>query len=110
MTFFAHNVIPHNHVYENFETCNKLVHSSFSCTADEDLSAKATREHAHDEVCHLSNFLFHNLSPEVFLSNSCRDIDFSPESASAEIFIDSDNSFNSDQLKGTSFLRAPPAV
>jgi len=108
--FFAHNVIPHNHAYENFEACRHLVHDTFSCTSEEDRSAKASNENSHEEVCHLSNILFHNLSPEVFLSHSCRDIHFNPESAVAEVFIDSDNLFNSDHLKGTFFLRAPPMV
>jgi hypothetical protein len=100
LTFFAHNVIPHNHANENYETNRNLVHNS----------AKADREHSEEQVCHLSNFLFHTLSPEVLLACSDRDINFIPDLYCAEFYIDNDHSNNSDHLRGISYLRAPPAL
>jgi hypothetical protein len=109
-TIFAHNVIPHNHIYENFSGCNELMHGNVSCSDDADRSSRLYNEHSDSKVCHLSNFLFHNLSPEAFLAYSFRDMNFNPESQGTKIYSGGDHSCISDHLKGTTCLRAPPAL
>jgi hypothetical protein len=110
LTIFAHNVIPHNHTDENFTVCNELSHSSVPCPSGADITIKFGNIHSDQKVCHLSNFLFHNLSPEAFLAYYQRDINFNPESKGIKIFSDSNHSCISDHLKGTTCLRAPPAL
>jgi hypothetical protein len=110
LTIFAHNVLPHNHADENFSVCNELSHNSVPCQSDEDISIKIGNIHTDQKVCNLSNFLFHNLSPEAFLAYSQRDINFNPKSKGTKIFSDSNHSCISDHLKGTTCLRAPPAL
>jgi hypothetical protein len=100
MIFFAHNVIPHNHVCDSFESCKYPAQNS----------TKADREHSDGQICRLSNFLFHTLSPEVFLTCSDREINFIPDLSCGEIYIDSDQYNNSDHLIGISSLRAPPSA
>jgi hypothetical protein len=110
LTIFAHNVIPHNHADENFSVCNELSHNLVPCPSDEDKSIKFDNVHSDQEVCHLSNFLFHNFSPEAFLAYSQRKINFNPECKGTKIFSGGDHSYISDHLKGTTCLRAPPAL
>ncbi len=110
LTIFAHNVIPHNHDDDNFPVCNELSHNSVPTQSDRDIFIKIDNVHSDQKVCHLSNFLFHNLSTEAFLAYSQRDIDFNPESRRSGIFYDSNHSLISDHFKGTTCLRAPPAL
>jgi hypothetical protein len=109
-TIFAHNVIPHNHANETFSCCNELSHNLSSNSSDGDGTFKFDSEHSDSKVCHLLNLLFHNLSPEAFLAYSWRDINFNPESHCTKILVDGDHSFISDHLKGSTCLRAPPAL
>ena len=109
-TIFAHNVIPHNHADENFSVCDELSHNSVPCQSDRDISIIIDNVHSDQKVCHLSNFLFHNLSPEAFPAYSQRDINFNPDSKGTNIFSERDHSCISDHLKGTTCLRAPPTL
>lgn len=109
-TIFAHNVIPHNHVYDNTSSPNELTHNISSFSTDGDRTFKPGNEHSGSEACHLLNFLFHNLSPEAFLTFSFRDINFNPESQGTKIIADGDHSCISDHLKGSTCLRAPPVA
>jgi len=97
---FAHNVLPHNHVYDSPGTCMHPV-SDFT---------EADKAHSDEQACNLSNLLFHTLNPDVFLAGSTRDINFFPDLGSIGFYIDNDHSNNSDHLNGISFLRAPPAL
>jgi hypothetical protein len=81
-----------------------------SLQSEEDRSSRLDKEHSDSGVCHLSNFLYHNLSPEAFLAYSFRDLNFDPENQSIKIYSGGDHSYISDHLKDTACLRAPPAL
>lgn len=110
VTFFIHNVIPHNHIYDNFQNCNKLVHSSFLSITNGDGSLKVDKEHSDQPVCHLSNFLFLTINPEIILAASNRSIHLSPDFSCKKIFIDYNHPCPSDVSEGTASLRAPPVL
>jgi hypothetical protein len=97
---FAHNVIPHNHLYDNSVTC---MHFAGDLT-------KADKAHSDEQSCNLSNLLYHTLNPDVFLAGTTRDINFIPDLRCAGVYIDNDHSNNSDHLNGISLLRAPPSL
>jgi hypothetical protein len=109
-TIFAHNVIPHNHDDENLECFGRLIHNHGLLQSEEDRSSRLDKEHSDSRVCHLSNFLYHNLSPEAFLAYSFRDINFDPQNQSTKIYSGGDHFYISDPFKDTTCLRAPPAL
>jgi len=108
MSFFVHTVIPHNHIHDDFAGCKQLLHHSVSCTSEEGIPYNAGKEHTDENVCHLSNFLFHSLNTDFFLVCSTKSVNIIPDSPGTDICISNENLFISELLKGTSFLRAPP--
>jgi hypothetical protein len=108
LTLLAHNAIPHNHAHEHFVTFSHSAHDPVSCNENEVLSAKVDRGHCSEHICSSLNLLFYTLNPELFIANSHRDLNFYPGWAESETFLSSNDSFTPCNLKGTSFLRAPP--
>jgi hypothetical protein len=110
VVIFAHSVIPHNHIDENFQGCKEPVHNLFSFSHVEDRSLRLDNEHSDLKTCNLLNSFFHTFNPETFLAFSYRDTGFSTSCPGTSIITDNDYSYFSDHLKGTDFLRAPPAL
>jgi hypothetical protein len=109
-TIFAHNLIPHNHADASLTLCSGLIHFHGTLQSEGDRSTKLNNEHSDSKVCHFSNFLYQNLSPEVLLAGSCRDINFNPENQGAKFYSDGEHFYITDHLKDNPCLRAPPAL
>jgi hypothetical protein len=107
---FAHTIIPHNHIDEDFQGCKETVHNLSSFPPYEDKSLKLDNEHSDLKTCNLLNSFFHIFNPELFLPYSYRDTGFSTSCPGISIITDNDYSNFSDHLKGTDFLRAPPTI
>jgi hypothetical protein len=107
---FAHSVIPHNHIDENFLGCMGPLHYLFSFSPCEDTSLRFDNAHSDIKTCSLLNSFFHTFNPEIFLAYTYRDAGFTPSCPGRSLITDNNYSCFSDHLKGTDFLRAPPAL
>lgn len=105
---FAHDVIPHNHVYDEAHQC---VHET--CTGDgyqitTHLSFKAQGSGPDQHICRISNLLFHTLHPEIIFAELSRDFTFGPADTACELINNNSALRKFCNLRGTSLLRAPP--
>jgi hypothetical protein len=107
---FAHSIIPHNHIDENFQGLKESLHNLSSFTPVENRPLKLDNEHSDLETCNLLNSFFHSFSPEIYFAYSHSDTGFSISCPGISIITDNDYSYFSDHLKGTDFLRAPPTI
>lgn len=107
---FLHNVIPHNHLHENNSGCSELIHNANPTEDDCSGPLKFKPEPGDINVCHISNFLYHQYSEDSFIYHSgissvniiiCQTGSFSHKSF---------NPFIKETYFDSASLRAPPSA
>jgi hypothetical protein len=110
MTIFIHNVIPHNHIEDNFTCCSNIVHKSVGNNNDQITTARLLSQPEEQTVCHASGLLFHNLSQENLATCLPQQINLTPLRIADRIIPFEDQSYFSDHYRGSTPFRAPPEI
>lgn len=110
MMIFAHSVIPHNHPDENINGCHELVHKTSPDENDVNGPVKFKNQPEDIDVCHISNFLYHQFGQDNFFYGNYRDISFNPSTIAEHILSLYKQAFFSDHSVGSTSLRAPPVA
>jgi len=110
MMIFAHSIIPHNHIQDNIYGCHELVHNSSPSEPDSSSSAEFRNQPVNVKICHVTDFLFKNLTPDNLIIHTTREADICPVYITGQALIFEEPYSFSDHFYGSDFLRAPPAA
>jgi hypothetical protein len=110
LMIFMHNIIPHNHLQENFTGSHQLVQSEFPDNSDTGRTTEFNIPLHEISVCHISNFLYHNFNPDHLIIHTIKDFNVGSVSLAGFIPIVTEQSFVSDHFYGSALFRAPPAA
>jgi hypothetical protein len=110
LVIFAHSIIPHNHVSDNFEGCQELIHeiSSSNDNCDGHLEFENLPEET--SVCHLSGLLFQQFNQDNIFISTEREDHYYPVILIGSVKVIKSELFLLRPYYGSSSLRAPPAA
>jgi len=110
IVIFAHNIIPHNHLSDNFEGCRELIHevNASKKVGDTHFQLKNLPEGVNS--CHFSNILFNKLCQDNVLFSTSREDHIVPVTIISSVLVNKSELFLFRPFYGSSSLRAPPAA
>ena len=110
IVIFAHSIIPHNHLSDNFEGCHELIHEVNAGNSSCDIHFHFNKLPEEVGVCHFSNFLFNQLGQDQVLFSTIRKDYFVPVVLTDSVLVNKSELFLFRPYYGSSSLRAPPAA
>jgi hypothetical protein len=110
MMIFSHNIIPHNHPNDNITGCHDLIHGTNPAEDDCNGPLKFKSQPDDINVCHISNFLYHQFSEDSFLHHVYVTSGCSTIHLAGSYLFKSEEPFIRDVYNGSVSFRAPPAA
>jgi hypothetical protein len=107
---FAHSIIPHNHVSENFVGCHTILHSISAASDHYDGHQEFENKQEETNLCHLSNLLFQQFNQDNILIATTREDHLYPIIVVGSVPENRNDLFVISPYYGSSSLRAPPSI